>query len=273
MMIKHLSLLCPEWQCCRSPKVHASALWMAELLFKDEQFLHIEAPDEETLRISDGVFGLASIAPRFKLTLHELSTRKPTHLSMIGGTCGTETAPISYLNNLYCGDLAVIWFDAHADLNTPESSPSADFHGMVLRTLLGEGPRALREQLVRPLNPDQVFLVGTRDLDEPERQYIAAANIHVMPDLTEASTRDLLVSIAQAGFRHIYVHIDVDVINPNSFSDSLMPTAGGPSIDTLAKCVNALKSSFDVVGISIVEYCGNSNESRAQLQPLFRSAS
>jgi arginase len=246
---------------------------MAELLFKDEPFLHVESPEEETLRISDGVFGLASIAPRFKLTLHELNARKPTHLSMIGGTCGAEAAPISYLNELYCGDLAVIWFDAHADLNTPESSPSGDFHGMVLRTLLGHGPRAFCDQIVRPLNPAQVFLVGTRDLDEPERQYIAEANIHVVPSLTEASIRDLLATIVQSGFRRIYIHIDVDVINPDSFSDALMPTAGGPSLDTLTKCVNTLKNSCDIVGISIVEYCGDSNESRDQLQPLFRTTS
>jgi arginase len=272
-MVRHLNLLCPEWQCCRSPKVHTSALWMAELLFKDEPLLHVMAPDEETLRISDGVFGLASISPRFKLTLHELNTRKPTHLSMIGGTCGADAAPISYLNELYRGDLAVIWFDAHADLNTPESSPSGDFHGMVMRTLLGQGPRAFCDQIVRPLNPAQVFLVGVRDLDEPERHYTAAENIRIMPNLTEASIRDLVADIAQSGFHHVYVHIDVDVINPDSFSDALMPTAGGPSLDTLTKCVNTLKNSSNVVGISIVEYCGDSNESRDQLQPLFRTTS
>ena len=58
---------------------------------------------------------------------------------MIGGTCGAEIAPVAYLNNHYESDLAILWFDAHGDLNTPKTSLSGHFHGMVLRTLLGEG--------------------------------------------------------------------------------------------------------------------------------------
>src|SRR6187431_364480 len=58
----------------------------------------------------------------------------------IGGDCGVELAAISHIGDR---DVAVVWFDAHPDLNTPESSPSSAFTGMVLRTLLGDGHASL----------------------------------------------------------------------------------------------------------------------------------
>src|SRR6266849_573342 len=118
---------------CRSSKVHAGARWLAHELFRNEEHVYIDAPIEEELSWRDGVFGLDSIVPRFVPTRQLLSERKPTHLLMIGGTCGAEAAPISYLNELNGGKVAIVWFDAHGDLNTPQTSPSGDFHGMVLR--------------------------------------------------------------------------------------------------------------------------------------------
>jgi arginase len=47
----------------------------------------------------------------------------------VGGTCGVEAAPVAYLNERYAGDLAIVWFDAHGDLNAPDTSPSGHFHG------------------------------------------------------------------------------------------------------------------------------------------------
>ena len=93
----------------------------------------------------------------------------------VGGTCGVEAAPVAYLNEQYDGDLAIVWFDAHGDLNAPATSPSGHFHGMVLRTLLGEGPHEYVGELRRPLRPAQLFLAGTRDLDPEESAYILRA--------------------------------------------------------------------------------------------------
>src|SRR5215472_11826338 len=128
-----LSLLYPEWQSYgENAAVHYGALKLSEALFGGRNFFKVEVPDHESLEKTDGVLGLASIAPRFAATLKEIQQRQPNRIFMIGGTCGVEVAPVSYLNMKYQGDLAVIWFDAHGDLNTPDSSPSGHFHGMAL---------------------------------------------------------------------------------------------------------------------------------------------
>lgn len=82
-----------------------------------------------------------------------LTESKLNKISTVGGDCGIEIVPISYLNKIYKEDLCVIWIDAHADLNTPNSSPSKAFHGMPLRTLLGEGNEQFINLLFSTIKP------------------------------------------------------------------------------------------------------------------------
>ena len=161
----------------------------------------------------DGVYALPTIAARFARTLEVLGRARPGRLLTVSGTCGGEAAPIAWLNNRYAGKLAVLWFDAHGDLNTPQSSPSGNFNGMVLRTLLGEGPAPLLARLARPLLPEQVFLIGARDLDPAETEYLAAQPLRGYPTLASAEIDRLLAELAAGGYSHVYVHVDVDVFN------------------------------------------------------------
>jgi arginase len=248
-----LSLLLPEWQGYGLDASVAHGARAIAALFPPEAFVEVEAPDTESLAVEGGVLGLSSIAARLGPALNAIRTRQPPRIFTIGGTCGVELGPVSYLNDRYRGDLAVVWLDAHADLNTPQSSPSGRFHGMVLRTLLGDGPPALVSQLPRTLVPTQVVLAGARDLDRPEAEFASDAAI------ARFSPADLLVPdriagrIRAAGFTKVYIHLDLDVIDPIEFPDSLVHASGGISMDTAVDAVRSLASTFDAVGFSVVE--------------------
>jgi arginase len=249
-----LSLLLPEWQGSGTdPMLSTGARALADRL-SPGSFLEVEAPAAEALTAQDGVTGLASIAPRAKQTLDVLNDRQPSRLFVIGGTCGVELAPVSYLNARYHGDLAVVWLDAHADLNTPETSPSSHFHGMVLRTLLGDGPASLVDLLPRRLAPEQIVLAGARDLDRDEAAFVSDAPIAWL------RPADLLVPdrvsgrIRARGFRKVYIHLDLDVFDPGEFPDSLMQTPGGVPMNAVGETIQDLAASFDVVGFSVVEF-------------------
>jgi arginase len=189
-----------------------------------------------------------------KQTLDALNERQPSRLFVVGGTCGVELAPVSYLNARYRGDMSVVWLDAHADLNTPDTSPSRHFHGMVLRTLLGSGPSALVDLLPRRLGPEQIVLAGTRDFDRDEAAFVSDAPIAWL------RPADLLVPdrvsgrIRARGFRKVYIHLDLDVLDPLEFPHSLMRTPGGVSMSAIAETIQNLAASFDVVGFSVVEF-------------------
>ena len=263
-----LSLLLAEWQGYGlDSSVAAGARAIADLFGRD-RFVSVDAPETETLAVEDGVLGLSSIAARAARALEAIRERRPARIFTAGGTCGVEFAPIAYLNDRYRGDLAVIWFDAHGDLNTPHTSPSGRFHGMILRTLLGAGPDALVGLLPGRLAPTQVILAGTRDLDRDEAAFISDAAISM---LTPA---DLLVPdriagrVRAAGFTRLYVHLDLDVIDPADFPDSLVHAPGGVSMEHVTDTIRDLAGAFAVVGFSTVEFRPRSADAATRVRNL-----
>lgn len=260
MKAPELSLLLPEWHGYGlTAEVHHGATALAAEWFRGaSSVLEIDAPvaESEPLRVDDGVLGLASIAPRFVETLKTLRERAPERIRVAGGTCGVELAPIAYLNERYKGDLAVLWLDAHADLNTPQSSPSAHFHGMVLRSLLGNGPAAIVQHIARPLEPAQVVLVGPRDLDRAEVDFVRDNNVALLGDNAFEDFGVIDELLAERGIRRLYVHFDVDVLAMATFGGALLPTPpGGPTLARASAFIDHLRSRYDVVGLSLLELC------------------
>ncbi|MDZ4179106.1 MAG: arginase family protein, partial [Coriobacteriia bacterium] len=141
-------LLClnSEWQGCESPQLERGARRLASELFGDAPRLDLGPSDCDSLDVRDGVFALDCVVARFLHALGELELAAPERVFTIGGTCGAEAAPVAYLGGRHRG-LGAVWFDAHGDLNTPATSPSGHFHGMVLRTLLGDGPSELTDHI------------------------------------------------------------------------------------------------------------------------------
>ncbi|MFG2006061.1 arginase family protein [Spirillospora sp. NPDC048911] len=186
-------------------------------------------------------------------------------LVTVGGDCGVELAPVSAAAARHGDSLAVVWFDAHGDLNTPASSPSHAFHGMILRTLLGEGPGELLP--ARPLRPAQVVLAGVRALDAGERAYVMDTGMrHVTVDAFE-DPGCVAEAVAATGARAVYVHIDLDVLDPEAFASLSYPEPGGITPAQLGAAVRALTERFELAGLGITEY----QPDRAQDQETLRT--
>lgn len=256
ILVGMLRLLHPEWQ---GFGLHADASHGARALarawFGTHPYETIEAPGTETLSITDGVLGLDSIAWRCTNALARLQALAPDRVLMAAGTCACELAPLAWLNDRYAGDLTVLWLDGHADLNTPASSPSGHFHGMVLRSLIGDGPAMITSRLPRPLTVEQIALVGARELDGPEVEFVREAGV-VQFGLEAFRTTALTTWLERSGRQRLYVHVDVDVIDGIDFGGALMPPpADGPSLAEVTALVGTLCAEFDVVGLSVLEVC------------------
>lgn len=189
-----------------------------------------------------------------------ISNSKPDKISTIGGDCGIEIIPISYLNKIYQEDLCIIYIDAHADLNTPESSPSKAFHGMPLRMLLGEGNPAFTGLLFSKLKPEQICYVGLRDLDEPESDYIIQ---HHITTITDCEFEDVQHKIRD--FKNVYIHLDLDVLDRSEYAFSMFPTNNGSSLSDVTELIRKIKATYNVVGFCITESTATSVE---QLNPI-----
>lgn len=171
---------------------------------------------------------------------------------VIGGDCGIELAAVSRAAG---PDTAVVWFDAHADLNTPESSPSHAFAGMVLRTLLGEGHDALVPQT--PLATGRLVLAGARSIDAAEADFIAERGIrHIAA--AEISPESLVAAVEATGASSVYLHIDLDVHDPADLAGLSVPQPFGVAASVLVETVRALVSRFALAGGGITQFAPSS---------------
>jgi arginase len=180
----------------------------------------------------------------------------------IGGDCGVELAAVSHVADQ--GDVALVWFDGHADLNTPETSDSSAFHGMIARTLIGDGAPGLVP--AHPIAPDHLVLAGTRAFDDAEDAWVRESGIRVLEgDGFEAS--ELVAAVEATGASTIYIHVDLDVLDPGEIEGIGYPEPFGLSVQKLVESIKALKAKFTLGGAGITEFAPASAEKAADDMP------
>jgi arginase len=167
----------------------------------------------------------------------------------IGGDCGVELGSVGHVAAR--DDVALVWFDAHADLNTAASSPSGAFHGMVVRTLLGDGDPSLVP--ATPLPTNRVLLAGTRAVDDAEASYLAESGVQSLP-AAELTCESLIAAIEASGASSVYIHIDLDVLDPAEIQGIGYPEPFGLTVPQLTEMVRAVKARFTLVGAGITEF-------------------
>lgn len=150
-------------------------------------------------------------------------------------------------------DTAVLWFDAHPDLQHPSTSPSGAASGMTLRHALGDGVPELASKA--PLTPEQVLLVGAREFDPEERDTVSELGIqhHAVQEPDEQAA-GIVSWIEATGATSVYVHIDLDVIDPSGFSSVHSPVPFGMSITALIQSIRTAVDSVPLVGAAICEF-------------------
>jgi arginase len=236
-----------------------------DLLSPRMGFVELGAESEGDPKLERGIVGYAAIKSALGRAGEELDRLAPERLLTVGGGCGVEVAILPYLCRKYPG-LRVLWLDAHGDLNSPASSPSKHFHGMPLRFLLegsldeGIGPRTAS------LESSELTLVGCRDLDPPEAEYIRLRGIKLV-EAGDAGEADL----AGRG-EATYIHLDLDVLDPAEYPNVKCPAPGGIAIAEAATLIARAMSSAKVVGMSILENLAADRDSLARLEPIFELA-
>ena len=151
----------------------------------------------------------------------------PQRPLVLGGCCCSHVGVVEGLSSRH-DRLGIIWLDAHGDLNTPETSPSGNEWGMPLRMLIDGGA----------IDPNDVALIGARNLDPPEVEFIAAAGIH---DNVEAVLDRVDC---------VYVALDCDVFEPSELA-VFMPEPGGLTIAEVEELFCGLRDRGVVVGAGL----------------------
>ena len=157
----------------------------------------------------------------------------------------------------------IVWFDAHGDFNTPETTPSGNVHGMSLAAILGIGPFADVAWAHTPrVRPENVALVGIRDVDDGERDLIRESPIsaYTMTDIDERGITEIVeeaVDVATQDVEQVHVSFDMDCLDPNEAPGVGTPVRGGISYREAHAAMELLHShagprlcSFEVVEVN-----------------------
>lgn len=156
--------------------------------------------------------------------------------------------------------LGVIWVDAHSDLNTPETTESGNIHGMSLRVALGEGDERLTGIGGEgpKINPENVVLIGGRQLDPGEKAYIKAKKItcYTMHDVDRRGMSQVMeeaIRIARSGADGVHLSFDIDSVDPGEAPGTGTPVHGGLSYREAHLALELLNESGIVTSAEFVE--------------------
>ena len=210
----------PEYECHSCGRTFAAGLVRVPRAWGDGGEPMVEAASLPLDYPETGVIEEESLHAQTLALASDLAVRP----LVLGGCCCSHVGAVQGLASRH-DRLGVIWFDAHGDLNTPESSPSGNQWGMPLRMLIDGGVVAAQD----------VALVGARNLDPPEVEFIAAAGIHDTPD----AVLDRVDCV--------YVALDCDVFEPTEIG-VFMPEPDGPTLIQVERMLGSIRTSGSVVG-------------------------
>lgn len=153
-----------------------------------------------------------------------------------------------------------LWIDAHADMNTPETSPSGNVHGMPFAALLGYGPEALTKiaGFAPKLRAEHCVLIGARDLDSRERRIVKDSGVHVltMREVDEQGMRAVMeksLALARQGTAGFVVSWDMDVVDPVEAPGVGTPVRGGVTFREAHLAMEMIADSKSMLALELVE--------------------
>jgi len=186
-----------------------------------------------------GINRWTAILEQFLSARGILAAKQPARVLTAGGDCACDVAVIDYLHRRH-PDLCVVWIDAHLDANTPSTTPSGNFHGMPVATLLGAAPLEMRDLIGPALAPDRIryFAAHVGDGGDWEFQKERRLQWH---------------EPGQPIAGPVHVHFDLDALDPAEFPHVAYPD-GKLKKDAGLALVRDIARGGNLVGLTVTEF-------------------
>jgi arginase len=229
---------------------------LLQILQADDHRVSIESIDPQTKF-------RAEIRTQFELyrTLAEriAAIRQENKFPLIlSGNCGATLGAVAGINNKRLG---LIWFDAHGDFNTPETTTSGFFDGMGLATVAGLcwKPLALSIPNFNPIKGENILHVGGRDFGSQERKLFEQSGVSVVDEtaVRQTNIQDALKPAMQQlslKVKEAHLHIDLDVLDPKEAPSNEYAPEGGLSVEQVLEAIELIKEKLNLTSASIASY-------------------
>src|SRR5947199_1834847 len=211
----------------------------------------------------------AKYLPQIAATCHRLALLVAETLSggglplVLGGDHSVAVGTVSGVSHVFREreqSIGLIWLDAHADMNTPESSPSGNVHGMPLACIVGRGPAELTDLFgYKPkVAPRNVVIVGLRDVDQTEKPNVLGYGVHAftMREIDERGMRSVIdeaIRLASDGTAGFHLSLDMDFVDPKDAPGVGTPVRGGVTYREAHLAMEMICDSRRMVSMEVVE--------------------
>ena len=215
--------------------------------------ISLEYPKSAVRESKNGILNYDEIVAQSKAALEILNTHKPDKILTLGGECSVSIVPFSYLAHKYSGDVAIVWIDAHKDLNLQGDSYEG-YHAMALAACFGLiDTDGIARILPAHFSPKDSILVGVRDFEGKKERCEEIGVKALSPEEARDSTK-LLEWLKSRGKSKVVVHFDLDVLDPSELIMAVGVVENGLKIAEVVNLINAINTNYDLVGLSIAEH-------------------
>jgi arginase len=223
---------------------------------------------EQAESVPDGPAN-AKYLPQIAATCEQLAAQVEAAISsdkfpiVIGGDHSVAAGTVAGVSSRFhrAGQtVGLIWIDAHADMNTPGSSPSGNVHGMPLACVIGKGPKELTDigGFAPKVDPHNVAIVGLRDVDDKEKAHVHKTGVRgfTMRDIDERGMRAVMedaIRIATAGTEGFHLSFDMDSVDPDEAPGVGTPVRGGITYREAHLAMEIISDSGKLISMEVVE--------------------
>jgi arginase len=239
---------------------------LASLGYQVEDLGNVSAPQQESTPTGPEQ---AKYLPQIAKTCSKLAEAVEAVVSdgkfplILGGDHSVAAGTVAGVSQAFRNrgeNVGLIWIDAHADMNTPESSPSGNVHGMPLACCLGRGPRELTDIFGYSPKVDKanVVLIGIRDVDIRERELVRESGItaFTMRDIDEQGLPTVMkeaIALANKGTSGFHLSLDMDAVDPDEAPGVGTPVRGGMTYREAHLAMETICDCSSMVSMEIVE--------------------
>lgn len=264
-----LRLVFPQWQGGNNPAYQMGSTLLNFLApqpsFAVERVNVASDNEQSPSQLENGIIGREVLLKQADEARKKIDQHQPKKIVVFGGDCLVDLVPFAYLNEIYNGDLAVLWLDAHPDVMTPDVFHNA--HAMVLGNLLGKGDEDFVKRVKQPIKPENVVFAGLGKTLPFETDFIHLHNLKIASaSALKASSDSVIDWLSSINAKYLAVHFDLDVLdvkkfhsiyfgNPNAASGDFDDiTQGEMYFPDIVRLLSDVSAHVDIVGLGITEY-------------------